>query len=191
MSDENEASNPKDTMWHPTTDDQGKDQKTLAGGESSDSPPTIASSGHIRNKHYDKLSEQEKKDTCKKGEILCRNGHGDCLPARSLQRTLKEDLPLSRLRCQIQDRFLGKYLVAALTSFTMLDIETKAHIASLVYKCKKIALTVDAWTSLNQKSYITLTAHVIDDKWQIQTYCLETSELQDRHKSEINLICIT
>ena len=54
-------------------------------------------------------------------------------------------------------------------------------------KCKCIGLTTDAWTSISQKSFITITAHIIDeddDDFNLVAYVLDTQEIIKRHTSE-------
>ena len=39
-------------------------------------------------------------------------------------------------------------------------------------------ITTDLWTAQHQnRSYISVTAHFIDDNWKLQTRCLETHEV--------------
>ena len=62
--------------------------------------------------------------------------------------------------------------------------ETKAHIKKELKKQVHIGLTTDAWTSTTQQSYITVTAHIIDEKCNLKSYVLDTSEITKRHTSE-------
>ena len=50
-----------------------------------------------------------------------------------------------------------------------------------------IALTTDAWTSMTQQSYITVTAHVINEQCELMSYVLSTAEITKRHTS-VNLM---
>ncbi len=45
----------------------------------------------------------------------------------------------------------------------------------------KIALTTDAWTSVATEAYLGITCHFITDDWNMQSVCLTTMPLQDRH----------
>lgn len=47
-----------------------------------------------------------------------------------------------------------------------------------------ICCTTDYWTSISQKSYITVTAHVIDSKWCAKSFTLTTHEMDKRHTIE-------
>ena len=176
---------------------------------------------HVRNKHYGKLSAQERENAerGKIGESTGRNISGEHLPFRSLSRSFKPDRLWPRRKCVIPDRLLGKFIVTSSTSLTILDNrefgdyskslnvfyripsrsymqdnvitpmyeDTKNHVKSVIDNCTDLALTVDAWTSLNQKSFITLSCHVIeevDDTWKLQAYCLDTSEMKKKHTAE-------
>merc|ERR1711895_383492 len=46
-----------------------------------------------------------------------------------------------------------------------------------------IAFTTDAWRSFHKDSYITITAHVLDDDFTLHSFVLDTSEIKDRHTS--------
>ena len=66
--------------------------------------------------------------------------------------------------------------------------DTKIYVKSVIENSDDLALTMDAWTSLTQKSFITLSCHIIeevDDKWELHEYCLDTSEMKERHTAEI------
>merc|ERR1712121_510372 len=63
--------------------------------------------------------------------------------------------------------------------------ETKLAIKEELKKHTNIAITTDAWTSMTQQSYITVTAHVIDeDKCELKLYVLSTAEITQRHTSD-------
>ena len=56
--------------------------------------------------------------------------------------------------------------------------ETKLAIKEELKKHTNIAITTDAWTSMTQQSYITVTAHVIDeDTCELKCYVSSTSEI--------------
>ena len=63
-------------------------------------------------------------------------------------------------------------------------LETKEIIKGNMKKCKYIGLTTDAWTSIVQQSYITVTAHMLTDEFELQSYVLDTSEIKERHTSD-------
>ena len=62
----------------------------------------------------------------------------------------------------------------------------KEGVKALLKNKKNISFTTDAWRSINRDSYITITAHVIDDKLELHSIVLDTSEMKKRHTS-VNL----
>ena len=62
--------------------------------------------------------------------------------------------------------------------------ETKVLIKNELKKQVNIGLTTDAWTSLTQQSYITVTAHIINEAMEFKSYVLDTTEITNRHTSE-------
>ena len=61
---------------------------------------------------------------------------------------------------------------------------TKELIKNKLKNTKHIGITTDAWTSLGQKYYITLTAHLLDDDSKMVCYVLHTEEIQNRHTKD-------
>lgn len=61
--------------------------------------------------------------------------------------------------------------------------KTRSAISEMLSKTAYIALTTDAWTAMNNKSYLALTSSFMW-KWEIRTAVLETINLEDRHTSE-------
>ncbi|KAL4123109.1 hypothetical protein QTP88_015339 [Uroleucon formosanum] len=60
--------------------------------------------------------------------------------------------------------------------------------SSVEYMIKKelkdasnVSCTTDCWSSIAQETYITVTAHFIDDQWCPKSYTLTTHKLDDRH----------
>ena len=47
-----------------------------------------------------------------------------------------------------------------------------------------ISLTTDAWRSFSKKSYITVTAHILDEDLELHSIVLDTDEIKERHTSE-------
>lgn len=45
----------------------------------------------------------------------------------------------------------------------------------------KLALTTDVWTSVATEAYLGITCHYITDDWDMQSFCLTTMPLHDRH----------
>jgi hypothetical protein len=48
----------------------------------------------------------------------------------------------------------------------------------------KISLTLDGWTSKNQKSFLGITAHWIDENWNLNQITLEFHPLEGPHSGE-------
>ena len=69
--------------------------------------------------------------------------------------------------------------------------ETQVVVKDLLSKCKNIGLTAEAWSSINHKSYITITEHTIDEAGDLHRYVLDTGEIKVRHTSENLLIHIS
>ena len=45
-------------------------------------------------------------------------------------------------------------------------------------------MTTDMWTSLSNKSFITVTFHAISPIWRFNSYVLDTIEVKDKHTGE-------
>lgn len=55
---------------------------------------------------------------------------------------------------------------------------------------EKLGLTTDGWSSLATESYVTVTAHFIDEDWEMRNVVLDTSELQTAHTAANVSTCI-
>ena len=62
--------------------------------------------------------------------------------------------------------------------------ETRKQVEQLLSKCELFALTTDGWTSRSAKGFITVTAHVIDESWQLKELVLRTAEMSESHTAE-------
>ena len=171
---------------------------------------------HIKDDHYDKLTDEQKAKMSQNGET---SGKGGTLPRRTLYKKLFQDGPLPRNHKAVKrvDAKLARVLISSIASWSLLDNahfgafcdeilsgrynlptrtymlnnvinpmfqETKEHIRKELKKCKNIGLTTDAWTSIVQQSFITVTAHIIDDDFKLVSYVLDTQEIKERHTSE-------
>lgn len=56
----------------------------------------------------------------------------------------------------------------------------------IFYNVKKVYITTDCWTSINMESFMTVTAHFLNDNFQMISLLLECSNLTVQHIS-INL----
>ncbi|XP_030221999.1 zinc finger BED domain-containing protein 1 [Gadus morhua] len=55
---------------------------------------------------------------------------------------------------------------------------------------EKLGLTTDGWSSLATESYVTVTAHFIDEDWEMRNVVLDMSELQTAHTAANVSACI-
>ena len=90
----------------------------------------------------------------------------------------------------LDDTDLGNFLKSLNSKYTLpsrgyletnvlepMYYETKQVVKNLLDKCKNIGLTADAWSSLNHKSYITITGHFVDDAGDINVVFLILEKL--------------
>ena len=54
----------------------------------------------------------------------------------------------------------------------------KKAVLDIIKKVHHISLTTDAWRSFSKRSYITVTAHLLDDDLDLHTFALNTSEIK-------------
>lgn len=55
---------------------------------------------------------------------------------------------------------------------------------------KNVALSTDGWSSLATEAYITVTAHVISETWELHDFVLQTKQLRGSHTAENVAECI-
>uniref|UniRef100_G3PNR8 Uncharacterized protein n=1 Tax=Gasterosteus aculeatus TaxID=69293 RepID=G3PNR8_GASAC len=78
------------------------------------------------------------------------------------------------------------YTLPSRTHFTKL-MERKYEVTFTEVKTaintnnSKLALTTDVWKSVATEAYLGVTCHYITDDWNMQSICLTTMPLQDRH----------
>jgi len=48
----------------------------------------------------------------------------------------------------------------------------------------KISFTTDCWTSPSSKSFMSITAHFIDDDWKLQHFLLDFIEINESHTGQ-------
>lgn len=75
-----------------------------------------------------------------------------------------------------------KYLKEQLLPTLYYDIKNK--VKSKLDSVEHISLTTDTWTSRNGEGYMSLTAHFINEKWEMESCLLECFCLTDRHTAE-------
>ena len=47
-----------------------------------------------------------------------------------------------------------------------------------------MAITTDGWTARTNDSYVTITAHFIDDEWKYHSFVLSTLTMSEKHTAE-------
>ncbi|CAK6949708.1 zinc finger BED domain-containing protein 1-like [Scomber scombrus] len=67
---------------------------------------------------------------------------------------------------------------------------TKDDIRKMI-RGKNLALTTDGWTSIATEAYVTVTAHFINEDWELKDIILKTAEAQKTHTAENVAVCIT
>ena len=170
---------------------------------------------HLKQHHFNKISEQDKDELSRNGETSGNRGQ----PKRTLYRKEHETGPLPRNHRLVKqiDRKVARLFVSSTASWSLLENkvfgdlcgemlggrynipsrdyiqnnvmipmfeETRVEIKKELKKHINIGLTTDAWTSMVQQSYITVTAHIINEQCQLVSYVLDTSEIIKRHTSE-------
>lgn len=66
-----------------------------------------------------------------------------------------------------------------------LYLQEKERIESSIANAEYCSFTTDLWTAKHQnRSYISLTIHFIDNVWELRSYCLETREISVDHTAE-------
>lgn len=59
---------------------------------------------------------------------------------------------------------------------------------TLSHKLQKVtyyATTSDLWSSRTSEPYLSLTIHFVDEEWQLQSFCLQTSYFPEDHTGEL------
>ena len=59
-----------------------------------------------------------------------------------------------------------------------------AYVQSQLSSSASVSLTTDAWTSQAMQSYLTVTAHVIDECWNFKAFVLDTTVMHDSHTAD-------
>ena len=73
---------------------------------------------------------------------------------------------------------LTNALLPAIYEKTLLSVKTN------LIPAKAISLTADGWSNINQVSFFAITAHFIDEYFELRTYLLECSEFYESHTSK-------
>ena len=86
-------------------------------------------------------------------------------------------------------KFDSRYKVPGRTFFSQDIIPEKYYALKGIVKeelsnCTSIAYTTDFWTSMANDSYITITAHFVDENWDLQERLLLTRAVQGSHNAD-------
>jgi len=76
----------------------------------------------------------------------------------------------------------SKYTIPSRTHFTCTVIpnlygESKSKVIQILKDAESIAITTDDWISRSTQSYITITAHTINNDWKMESVVLQTRPL--------------
>ncbi|KAL6491014.1 hypothetical protein MHYP_G00013590 [Metynnis hypsauchen] len=70
------------------------------------------------------------------------------------------------------------------TQIPALYIKVKKEVMESLSNAKRVAITVDGWTSCATHSYITVTSHHIDNEWNMKNYVLQTRIYNEAHTGQ-------
>ena len=60
-------------------------------------------------------------------------------------------------------------------------MDLKAKVTEMMKPVAALGITSDAWTSAATQSYVTMTAHFIDEEWLLKSLCLQTQHCPESH----------
>ncbi|GBO20152.1 Putative AC9 transposase [Araneus ventricosus] len=63
-------------------------------------------------------------------------------------------------------------------------VETMSKVRESVKMAPAVSLTMDSWTSINNKSYLAVTTHFIDSTTELRTFLLDCSKMDSSHTSQ-------
>jgi len=55
---------------------------------------------------------------------------------------------------------------------------------SKLQNASTVSITTDGWNNIRQQRFISITAHFIDDEWNLQKYVLEVAKVSEEHSGE-------
>ena len=59
--------------------------------------------------------------------------------------------------------------------------QTRAQVKASLASAERVALTCDGWTSRTTEAYVTITAHFINETWELVPYVLQTRDMPESH----------
>ena len=162
---------------------------------------------HIIKVHFNKMSDADKKylttgdpNTPRRANLRTFMENAPPTP-RARSKTpdrllLKYIVNSSNSMRIVDDQDLDNFLKSLNSKYTMpsrsyletnvlepMYHETMEEVKKKINKCQNLALTTDCWTSMNHKSFMTVTGHFIDDAGDIKRCVLDTGEIRKRHTS--------
>jgi len=66
------------------------------------------------------------------------------------------------------------------SSIPRLYESTKDVVSEQIKKTGAVCLTTDCWTSVNNTSFMAVTAHFLNENMEFKSYCLDCTEFSDR-----------
>jgi len=163
---------------------------------------TTSMLSHLQRYHSSELKSKSTMPVKKtpKGQTTLKNAFAPQLPQSSARATaITRDIgvfiaadmrPFSVVENQGFRRLLHtlepKYTIPSRAHFTRTVVptlykESKANVGQTLNEAESIAITTDGWTSRSTQSYITITAHVINSDWEMESVVLQTRPLFESH----------
>lgn len=63
-------------------------------------------------------------------------------------------------------------------------MKVRDQVMAILRKAEFVSLTTDGWSSRAAKGYVTVTAHVMTDRWKLEDFVLCTSEIEESHTAD-------
>ncbi|XP_054623684.1 E3 SUMO-protein ligase ZBED1-like [Dunckerocampus dactyliophorus] len=145
---------------------------------------------HIQNHHSWLLKSPAKKTTTGKCQATLAGSRAEAI-TRDIGVFIAADMrPFSVVENKGFRRLLHtlepKYTIPPRTYFTSTVVpnlykETKTVVVQTLKEAESIAITTDSWTLRGTQNYITITAHTINNAWEMKSVVLQTDSLFESH----------
>ncbi|XP_039503629.1 E3 SUMO-protein ligase ZBED1-like [Pimephales promelas] len=120
---------------------------------------------HHLQRHHKNVKTAPEKTNLPKGQLTMKQALTPTLPPSMLE-------PKFKMPCR--GHFSEKVIPEIYN-------ETKQSVKECLKNADCVALTTDSWTSRATQSYVTITAEVINEKWEKKSFVLQTRELSESH----------